>query len=103
MPLVLYSPVAGIKAEDLGVPLVSSIGGVLAGYTLPGWFDANYPDFKLGPFNAGDVATILIFLGALGVASYSKDPMVKTVSILLGCTAVAIRAVIRASEYFRRT
>lgn len=102
MPLVLYSPVAGVKAEDLGVPLVSSVFGVLAGYTIPGWFDTQYPDFTVGPFNAGDIVAIIIFLAAIGIASYSRDPMVKTVAILTGCTAIAVRGVIRAGELFRK-
>ncbi|RLG73630.1 MAG: hypothetical protein DRO14_06490 [Thermoprotei archaeon] len=95
MPLTLYSPVAGIKLEDLGVPMVSSALGVICGYSVPGWFDRNYPTWSIGPLNAGDVATIGIFAVSMLVASYSTDPMVKTISVLAGTTALMTRIVVR--------
>ena len=95
MPVVLTSPVGGLSASDLGVPLVSSVIGALAGLVLPNMADVRQPGFNFLGFSAGDWVAIIAFVGALGVASYANDPTVKTVAVLAGSMALVVRTVQR--------
>ena len=97
MPVILYSPVAGVKPEDLGIPMISSAIGIGSCVGIAGWFDKNYPTWMVGPFNSGDIATIIIFAATMGIASYSTNPTVKTVSVLAGVTALMTRIVLRVA------
>jgi hypothetical protein len=103
LPVVLTSPVGGLSASDLGVPLVSSVIGALAGMVLPSMADVRHPGFNFLGFSAGDWVAIIAFVGALGIASYATDTTVKTVAVLAGATAIVVRAVQRIAQALART
>jgi hypothetical protein len=98
LPVVLTSPVGGLSVSDLGVPLVSSFVGAVAGMVLPNMADVRQPGFNFLGLSAGDWVAIIAFIGALGIASYAKDPTVKTVAVLAGSTALVVRAVQRVAQ-----
>jgi len=102
LPVVLTSPVGGLTLSDLGTPMVSSIIGSLTGYVLPGMADIRFPTFDFLGLNAGDVVAIMVFLGALGVASYARDPDVKTIAVISGSVALIVRAVVRVAAALQR-
>jgi hypothetical protein len=94
--------VGGLSASDLGVPLVSSVIGAVAGMVLPNMADIRQPGFNFLGLSAGDWVAVIAFIGALGIASYAKDPSVKTVAVLAGSTALVVRAVQRVAEALSR-
>jgi hypothetical protein len=103
LPVVLTSPVGGLSVSDLGVPLVSSFVGAVAGMVLPNMADVRQPGFNFLGLSAGDWVAIIAFIGALGIASYATDPTVKTVAVLAGSTALVVRAVQRVATALART
>jgi hypothetical protein len=103
LPVVLTSPVGGLSVSDLGVPLVSSFVGAVAGMVLPNMADVRQPGFNFLGLSAGDWVAIIAFIGALGIASYAQDPTVKTVAVLAGSTALVVRAVQRVATALART